>query len=65
MDCSEILIEAYLKSNQIRSNYGENGDRGCGIDAGGLYDVYCYLTGTDWEVVRLGVGLREGDRINF
>ena len=31
----------------------------------GLYGIYCYLTGTDREVVRLGVGLREGDRINF
>ena len=31
----------------------------------GLYDIYCYLTGTDWEVVRLGVGLREGDWIIF
>ena len=31
----------------------------------GLCDIYCHLTGTDWEVVRLGVGLREGDWINF
>ena len=32
----------------------------------GVYDIYYYyLTGTDWEVMRLGVGLREGDRINF
>ncbi len=31
----------------------------------GVYDIYCYLMGTDWEVVRLGVGLQEGGRINF
>ena len=34
MDCGKILIEAYLKSNQIRSNYGGSGDWGCEIDAG-------------------------------
>ena len=32
--CGKILIETYLKSNQIRSNDGGNGDSGCEIDAG-------------------------------
>ncbi len=36
VDCGKILIEAYLKNNQIRSNSGGNVDRGCGIDAGGV-----------------------------
>ncbi len=65
MDCGKILIEAYLKSNQIRSNSGGNVLTGIVESMRGLYDIYCYLTGADWEVMRLGVGLREGDRINF
>ena len=36
MDCGIILIETYLKSDQIRSDCGGSGDRGCGIDAGGV-----------------------------
>jgi hypothetical protein len=31
----------------------------------GIDIYYYYLTGTDWEVMWLGVGLREGDWINF
>ena len=31
----------------------------------GLYDICYYLTGTNLEVVRLDVGLRGCDRINF
>ena len=31
----------------------------------GLYDIYYYLTGINLEVVRLDVGLRGCDRINF
>ena len=64
MDYGKILIEAYFESNQIRSNSYGNVDRGCGIDAG-LCGIYCYLTGTDWEVMWLGVGLREGGCVIF
>jgi hypothetical protein len=34
VDCGEILIETYLKSDQIRLGRGGSGDRGCGVDAG-------------------------------
>ena len=34
MYCGKILVETYLKSDQIRSDCGGSGDRGCGIDAG-------------------------------
>ena len=64
VDCGKILIETYLKGDQIRLDCGGSGDRGCGIDAG-IDIYYYYLTGTDWEVMWLGVGLREGDWINF
>ena len=34
VDCGKILIETYLKGDQIRLDCGGSGDRGCGIDAG-------------------------------
>ena len=37
----------------------------CFLLVGDKYGIYCYLTGTDWELMWLGVGLREGDCVIF
>jgi hypothetical protein len=63
VDCGKILIETYLKGDQIRLDCGGSGDRSCGIDAGNWYLLL--LSNGDWlggDVVRRWLAGRWSDK---